>query len=212
MKWEEFLNIAGELPFIETEILLAGMSDAKAVKVQISRWQQVGKIIQLKRGVYLLAAPYRKVKIFEPSLASVLKKPSYLSLEKALEYYDLIPEAVPVYTSVTTKRPRRFTSAAGIFDYRHIKTALFWGYSSVTVNQQTGFIASPEKALLDFFYLKGVKVSVEYLSELRLQNVSKIDLQRLFDYGRRFKKPGILSVCAVIEKYIEARKEEEKTL
>ena len=212
MKWEEFIKITSNLPVIESEILLAGVSDTRPFKVQISRWQKSGKLIQLRRGVYLLSKPYRKVNLYEPYLASILKQPSYLSLEKALEYYNLIPEAVPVYTSVTSKRPGRFTSRAGTFDYRHIKNSLFWGYNSLTVNRQTGFIAFPEKALLDFFYLRGVKVSAEYLKEMRLQNVTKFDLDRLFTYGRRFKKPGILSVCERIREYIKACKDEEKAL
>lgn len=212
MKWEEFVKIVGNLPVIETELLLAGVSNTGPVKVQISRWQKAGKLAQLKRGIYLLSEPYRKIDIYEPYLASLLKKPSYLSLEKALEYHNLIPEAVMVYTSVTTKRPGKFTSEAGTFDYRHIKNSLFWGYRSVTVNKQTAFVASAEKALLDFFYLKGVGITTEYLKELRLQNTGRIDLSKLFAYGQRFKKPGILSVCETIKKYIEAHKDEEKTL
>ena len=73
-------------------------------------------------------------------------------------------------------------------------------------------MADPEKALLDFFYLKGVKISDEELKELRLQGTGRIDLNRLFDYGRRFKKPGILSVCELIEEYIKVCKDEEKVL
>ena len=212
MKWEEFIKIAANLPIIETEILLAGVSDTGPVKVQISRWQRTGKLKQIKRGVYLLAEPYRKVNIYEPYLASVLKRPSYLSLEKALEYHNLIPEAVPVYTSVTTSRPGRFTSEVGTFDYRHIKNSLFWGYTSVSVNRQTAFVASPEKALLDFFYLRGVRISLEYLKELRLQNISKIDLNKLLEYGRKFEKPGILSVCELIKEYIQTHQDEERPL
>ncbi len=212
MRWEEFVNITGNLPIIEPEILLAGTLKIEPVKVQISRWVKVGKLIQLKRGVYALAEPFRKISIYEPYAASVLKKPSYLSLEKALEYYNMIPEAVSVYTSVTTKRPGKFTCRMGVFDYRHIKTSLFWGYKSITVNNQTGFVATPEKALLDFFYLKRLRITFEYLKELRLQNLNMINLGILFEYGQRFKKPGILSVCKMIKEYVEIKKDEEEIL
>ena len=212
MKWEEFVKIVGDLPIIESEILLAGVSKIEPFKVQISRWQKAGNLIQLKRGVYLLSEPFRKVTVYEPYVASVLKKPSYISVEKALEYHNLIPESVSVYSSVTTKRSGKFSSRVGTFDYRHIKETLFWGYNSVTVNKQTGFVASPEKALLDFFYLNGVKISSQYLKELRLQNLAVIDLDKLFEYGRRFEKPGILSVCKVIKEYVNIYQGEEKTL
>ncbi|MCD5390847.1 hypothetical protein LR007_03170 [candidate division NPL-UPA2 bacterium] len=212
MRWEEFIRLVGNLPVIDAEILLAGVSDSRPVKVQISRWHKTGKLIQVKKGIYLLGASYRKVDVYGPHLASVLKKPSYLSLEKALEYHGLIPEAVPVWTSVTTKRPGKFVSEAGIFDYRHLKNSLFWGYGSVTVNKQTAFIASPEKALLDLSYLKAPKVSFEYLEELRLQNFERINLDKLLQHGKRFDKPNILRTAEMIKEFINIRKKEEKTL
>lgn len=212
MKWHEFINITVNMPVIDTEILLAGISNPGPVKVQVSRWEKAGKLIQVKRGIYLLSKAYRKVDVYEPYIASVLKKPSYISLEKAFEYYGLIPEAVNVYTSVTTKRQGRFVSEAGTFEYRHIKPSLFWGYSSITVNKQPAFFASPEKALLDFFYIKGLNVSQGYIEELRLQNVEKINIDRLFEYAGRFKKPGIMKVAESLKKYIISYKEEEKIL
>ena len=212
MKWGEFITIVSGLPVIESESLLAGVSDPAPFKVQISRWQKVGKLIQLKRGVYVLPKAYRKMEIYEPFIAALLKKPSYISLEKALEHHSLIPEAVPIYTSVTTKRPGKIACEIGIFDYRHIKSSLFWGYTSVTVNKQTAFIATPEKALLDFFYLKGMRISAGLLKEMRLQNVENVNLDRLFESAKKFKSPGILRVAGIIKKYITTYKEEETIL
>ncbi|MBU2541279.1 MAG: hypothetical protein KJ593_05195 [Candidatus Omnitrophica bacterium] len=212
MDWEEFLKITSKLPVINPEALLAGVSNPALVEVQISRWKKAGKIIQLKKGMYLLAEPYRKIEVYEPYLAAVLKTPSYISLEKAFEYHNLIPEATTVFTSVTTKREARFVSKAGIFDYRHIKESLFWGYSSVTVNKQTAFIASCEKALLDFFYVKRLKVSLDYLKGLRLQNLEKVNVKKLLEYAQRFKKPKMLKVAKAIKEYRVASKKGEKVL
>ncbi len=212
MRFEDFVKLVRDLAVIETENLLAGVSEPESIEVQISRWQKAGKLIQLKRGIYVLSEPYRKIEIFEPYIASILKTPSYLSLEKALEYHNLIPEAVAVYTAVTTKRPGKFICKLGTFDYRHIQSSLFWGYESVTINKQTAFIASPEKTLLDLLYLKKVKVSLDYLKELRLQNVEKINTDKLFKYARRFKKPKILHGVKLIEEYINSYKKEEEIL
>lgn len=212
MDWESFLNITRKLPVIDTENLFVGVSNPASIEVQISRWKKTGKIIQLKRGIYLLAEPYRKIEVYEPYIAAILKRPSYLSLEKALEYHNLIPEAVTVYTSVTTKRPGRFVSKAGVFDYRHVKESLFWGYTSLTFNKQTAFIASPEKALLDFFYLKRVRISLNYLHEFRLQNVEKINIEKMFECARRFKKPKMLRVAEAIKEYITLSTKGEKVV
>ena len=212
MNWAEFLKTIGKLPVINTENLLAGVFDPAGIEVQISRWNKAGKIIQLKRGIYLLAEPYRKIEVYDPYIAAILKKPSYISMEKALEYHNLIPEAVTVYTSITTKRKGRFVSEAGIFDYRHIKNSLFWGYTSVTVNKQTAFIASCEKAILDYFYVKKLNISLDYLYELRLQNVKKINIEKLFEYARRFEKPKMLYAARIIKEYNALSGLGEKTL
>jgi predicted transcriptional regulator of viral defense system len=206
MKLEDFLKFTRGLPVIEVGLLLAGIPNPDSLKVQISRWEKAGKLIQLRRGVYLLADAYRQVEVYEPYIASILKKPSYLSLEKALEYHGLIPEAVKVYTSVTTKRAAKFSSPAGIFSYRHIKKSLFWGYKSVTLRRQTAFIATPEKALY------GVKISNKYLEGLRLQNLEQINLDTVLEYAKKFKKPGMLRVAKVIKKYIQSYKEGGKAL
>lgn len=211
MKWDEFIKITGDLPFIGAEDLLVGGLFSNNVHVQISRWQKIGKLIKLKKGIYVLSEPYRRVAIYEPYLASILQMPSYISLEKALEYHGLIPDTVPVYTSITTKRTGKFVSNIGSFDYRHIKVPLFFGYNSVVLNKQMGFIASPEKALLDLFYLRNVVASAEYLEELRLQHLDKISLDKLFKYAARFEKPKILYAAKKIKEYIISC-QEEKTL
>ena len=212
MKWESFVNKYGTLPVIDTKLLLAGVKDFEPFKVQISRWQKAGKLLRLKRGFYALSETYRKAPLFEPYVSFLLKRPSYLSLEKALEYHGLIPEGVPVYTAVTSKRAAKFSSEAGVFTYRHIKRPLFWGYESVTVNSQTGFIAAPEKALLDLVYFHGMKISLKYLEGLRLQHVDKLNPGILLKSAGRFKSPGMLRAAAVINKYIEQHKKSEKQL
>jgi len=204
MKWEDFVDLTAHLPAIETELLLAGKPQGSALKVQVSRWVKAGRLIQLKRGIYVLAQRYRKTDIYEPYIASLLIRPSYISLEKALEFHGLIPEAVPVYTSVTTKRQGKFRNKLGVFVYRHVKRSLFWGYESVTVNNQVAFIASAEKALLDLFYLNGLKIPDGYIEELRLMNTEKIDLARLKEYAKRFGKPGMLVVAAALEGHIKS--------
>jgi len=211
MKYGEFIELVRGLPIIEVELILAGVPDPDPVKVQISRWVTAHKLVQLRRGVYVLPKAFRKIDVYEPYLAAILKKPSYISIEKALEYHDMIPEAVKIYTSVTTKRGRRFTTKLGIFNYQHIKNSLFWGYEAVTVNKQTAFFATPEKALLDLLYLKKIKATTDYLDGLRLQNFEKLNLKRLLEYGRRFKKPGMRRAARLIRKYAKYHKEKRRT-
>ena len=212
MEFNSFISKVQGFPVVDTRIFSAGGGHSLSLKVQISRWVKAKKLIQLKRGLYLLAEPYRKISPAEFYIASVLKKPSYISLEKALEYHGLIPEAVSVYTCVTTKRPESFKTPAGRYDYSHVKPSLFWGYISLNMSGQIVFMATPEKALLDFFYLKHVKVSLDYLKEMRLQNVRNIKLNKLLEYARRFKKKNLIETARLVGEYIKEEKKGVKKL
>ena len=212
MNFESLLKTFHNSPIIETENLFTGLENIEGIKVQISRWVKAGKLIQLKRGYYLFSNRYRTVEPFEPYLAAILARPSYISCEKALEFHDIIPEGVPVYTSVTTVRQAKFSTEVGIFEYKHIKPSLFWGYSSISQDKQTGFMASPEKALLDFFYFRRSHVDMAYIEEMRLQNLEAIDTQKLQRYALRFCKPGIISLSKLLVLYIESESKATKLL
>lgn len=212
MKYEEFIKKVKNLPVIESEVLLAGEPNPLALKVQLSRWVRSGRLIQLRRGVYILPEHYRIKQDCALYAANVLKKPSYISVEKALEFYGLIPEAVQIYTSVTSKRAGYFKNEIGDFDYRHIRAELFWGYRPVRLNGQDIFMASPEKALLDFFYLNSVDVSHAFLDEMRIQNTEMISLDQLTEDARRFGKPVMVKRAETLMNYIRERKDEEKML
>lgn len=199
MLFAELLKTFGNLPAIETELLMAGVPDPNATQVQVSRWRKQGKLIKLRRGVYVLASIYRKVEPSEFYLASLLNRPSYISLEKALEFHGLIPEGVPVYTSVTAKRPERLTTPLGVYDYRHVRPDLFWGYAPITSNGQTFQMALPEKALLDYFYLRGMDATPERLEGLRLQNAEKIKFRTLAAFAARFDAPGMRKAAQAIK-------------
>lgn len=117
---------------------------------------------------------------------------SYVSLQSALAYYNLIPEFTPVTTSVTTSRPASWDTPLGSFTFRHVKLALFYGYERVQVApQQFAFVASPEKALLDLVHLTPSADHASYLQELRLQNLEQLDLERLCHFAGQSRHPKL---------------------
>ncbi len=212
MKFNEFVERVKDSPVIETESFLIGEEDPGKLAVQISRWHRVGRLLQLKRGIYVLQERYRKISPPEYYLAGLLNRPSYVSLEKALEYHGLIPEAVPVCSCVTTKRPGRMKTPLGIFDYRHVRTSLFWGYRSLKIEGLVAFVATPEKALLDLFYLRPVRVTEDYLNGMRLQNLEPVSVKRLLEFARRFGKPKITAAAEALRAHITKYRREMKTL
>ena len=111
---------------------------------------------------------------------------SYVSCQSALAWYGLIPEYTPVTMSVTTRRPGAWDTPLGRFIFRHVKGDLFWGYTRVDVAAgQQAFVAQPEKALLDLIHLTPGADKPAYLDELRLQNLERLDRQRLIEFVHR---------------------------
>jgi hypothetical protein len=177
MDFAELVEIVGDEPVFETGLLLAGRVKPADVRRQLSRWTKAGRLYQLRRGLYALAPPFQKSKPHPFLVANRMLPGTYVSLQSALAFYGLIPEHVPVVTSVTTARPGRWQTPLGSYDFRHIKTDLFRGYRLTEVgSRQRAFIATPEKALLDLVYLEPGADSPDYLAELRLQQLSRLEL------------------------------------
>ncbi len=213
MTWNEFLSLVSENPVIETEALKAGRKkDVAGLEVQLSRWVKTGRLLKLKRGVYLLAEPHRRREPQEFALSQALRSPSYVSLEKALEWHGLIPEGVPVVTSITTKSTATYQTPVGTFLFRHVLRSLFWGYEAIDQKPSSGFMAHPEKALLDLFHVNRLRVTRAYLEELRFQNTSRLDPKRLLAYARRFGNPALLEAAKMTFEVVKAGRRGEKDL
>lgn len=114
-----------------------------------------GEIIPLKRSHYVTRTffeHHRTDQSYLFFLTNALLKPSYVSLEAALQYYGFFAEAVNyTITSVTPKLPRQFRNRTGVYVYRSISEALFTDFK--TVKEDFEFtIALPHKAVFDYLY------------------------------------------------------------
>lgn len=202
MKWEELLSqVAGEPVFRTGFLAGSGGESLPALRLQLSRWVRAGKLIQLTKGLYMLAGPYRKLTPHPFVLANAMKNASYVSLQSALAYFGMIPEHVPAVTSVTTQRPARVETPLGRFLFRHVKKDWFRGYTHMDFGfGQKAFIATPEKALLDLVYLTPGADNYEFLAELRLQSLSGLDQDALVRLARTGRSPKLLRVVKLLEK------------
>ena len=64
-------------------------------------------------------------------IANKIYQPSYVSLETALHYYGIIPEAVFTISSITTLKTQKFKNKQGFYTYTNIKSNCFFGYELV---------------------------------------------------------------------------------
>lgn len=169
----------------------------------LSRWTRKGYLVRLKRDLYLMPE-YREIPGLQWLAANRLYRPSYISLFSALAYYGLIPEAVPYVHSISAMKSIRFRTEIGSFFYRKLKPQLFFGYDRLHMkNGHSMLIASPEKALLDIFYLEPVFDDADEIAGLRLDKdliLELIDLDKLMHLAPSFESKAL---SRRVENFIE---------
>lgn len=188
MKFESLLARVPPTGLFRTGDILAGEKNPLDVRRQLDRWVKSGKVVQLRRGVYQLSLPYRTSPAHPFLTANLLRRASYISLHSALSHYGMIPENVPVVTSVTGGRPEELETPVGRFLFRHVKSSAFFGFLEKEIAPgQAVRMATPEKALADLIYLTPGSDQVDYLEELRLERPEAFDAEALLDTAERMR-------------------------
>ena len=167
-------------------------------------WQKKGYLKKIANSFYIFAN--KNLNETEVCfIANKLVDPSYLSLEYALSYYNLIPETVYLMTSVTTRKTKTIKTPISDFQYQPLKENLFFAYKIVELDGISFKIAEPEKALLDFLYLRSDIKNANDLEELRInEDIFKetIDQEKIKKYLAVFKSPSLLSKIKKINKIL----------
>ncbi|MCG2712282.1 MAG: hypothetical protein L6416_08185 [Candidatus Omnitrophica bacterium] len=161
---------------------------------RLNEWQEKGYIKKVIKGYYISSDLALDEKIlFE--IANRIYGPSYVSFEMALGYYELIPESVYGITSASTRKTSHFITPVGEFLYRTIHPKLYFGFEFLNNNGKLFKLASPEKAFLDFLYIKtelrdaadfkGLRINREIFHKLMDRNKMNVYLNA---YGQKSLK------------------------
>jgi hypothetical protein len=130
--------------------LMSALSEYADPRGKVKSLLRNGSIVRVKKGLYVFGEALRKRPFSRELLANLIYGPSFISLDYALAYHNLIPERVETLTSVTTKRPRRFETPVGLFIYRQAPRRYYHlGMDRVEHGDIAFLIAAPEKALAD---------------------------------------------------------------
>ncbi len=115
-----------------------------------------GEILNIRRGLYCLAPRYQKRPVNPFALAERIYGPSYISMETALRHHDWIPEAVHVCTCASYGNAKEFNTPLGVFSYSRVPQRIFYAgvERRVEPDGNVFFMASPAKALADYFYVR----------------------------------------------------------
>lgn len=171
--------------------------DPKFDRRRLVEWQQQNHIRKVRNGYYTFSdVDINEAVLFY--LSNYIYKPSYISLESALSYHGLIPEAVYQVTAISSRKTILFNSDLGNFSYRNIKGSLFFGYDLVQTGDHIIKLASPEKCILDILYLNKIDElsAIEGLRINKHQARDLIEISRLMNYLQLFRS-------AIMEKRVQ---------
>ena len=212
MKFNNFVKNYRESIVIDSSTFAWLAENPRDIRRQVRGWVKKGYLFPLKKGIYILSDDYRKINPSKLFIANFLVAPSYISLEYALGFYDLIPEKVTVYTSVTTKKTAAYKNCLGRFEYRSVHRDVFFGFTKTSESGQEFFISRPEKAVLDFFYFrKELKGKKDEFESLRFQNLDILDTETLREFSKKFTKK-VNNVTRAFLDFVQSEKEEYKAL
>lgn len=174
---------------VDLSLLLKGSADSRYGKLK--RLLAANKLIRIRRGLYCRTDVVdHSIKMHPFELAHHIYASSYISLESALAYHKLIPEAVYTITGVCTKRSKDFNTPLGLFSYSRLPLENFYiEVERITENASHFFMAKPWKAICDYVFcykknwtsldplLKSMRINVE-----DLPGISNKELEILDEY------------------------------
>ncbi len=194
-----------EFDYLALQEVLKGY---KYPKDKITKLLRNDYIIKLKRGFYIKKSK-ADLHISKEIIANLLYGPSYISLEYALSFYNMIPERVNAITSVTTKKRKEFRTEVGTFLYYAINKnyyplGVLWKKQS---DLRGYFIASPEKALIDKLYFdKAIHsqkdMSIYLFENLRIEKplLKELNIILIESILSNYKKKSLLNLVKVLKK------------
>ena len=189
----EQLKAFGPVPVTGAD-LSALLSDYDSPKDKLAYMVRQGQLLRLKRDLYCVTNRITGERFSMPLIANHLYGPSYVSLESALSYYQLIPERVVCTKSVVSKRAKSMETSLGLFTYQTVPSDYYpVGIRQEIDNNRTAFfIASPEKALCDLLLMRSrLRLTSASAMQTFLLDEMRMDLSEL-------KNPDLSIVDACI--------------
>lgn len=150
-----------------------GLSNEHASQV-LRRLALEKHIVHLSRGVWIIDLQVNPLVLPEYLVAPF---PCYVSLQTALYHHGMIDQIPRVITVVSLARTRRIQTPLATISVHHIAPGFFFGYEFDSKTQVK--MATPEKALLDIFYLKPAK-------SLWFKNLPEVEIPKSFNTKKAF--------------------------
>ena len=152
-----------------------------SARVAASRYAKQGILLRMKKNMYVLKEAWNAASREDKfQLANMGQVPSYISLMTALDYYEITTQMQrDFFESVAVKRSKEIIMDSSVFRYVKLAANLYNEFKK----EKFFFIATPEKALLDAFYLMSYG---RYHLDLSSLDAAKLDLREIERLSRKF--------------------------
>lgn len=188
------------------QLLEDQVSDPRYANILLHRWAKAGRLIQLKKGYYMMRRFFdlhRGDADFSLAVSAMLLPRSYVSLEYILQRRGILTDVTYPVTAVTLKNTRTIENDLGTFTYRHIKPTLYTGYS---ISEYYGVLfacASIAKALFDYLYFRPFNGSLQLkgydlAEELRL-NLDEFSPAEQAEFGGYIENSRISKMNEILD-------------
>jgi len=146
MKFIKKLKKLNKLYYTIADILTISDYSENSLYVILNRLVKQGELVRITSGIYILPERYGEIE----QIANTLYFPSYLSFDTALAKFGVISQLPYTLMFATPLKTKTIQLSDYKAEYRKLKKELFFGY---TINKEGLFIATPEKALFDIYYI-----------------------------------------------------------
>jgi predicted transcriptional regulator of viral defense system len=203
MKLDELTPFKGRTFSIE-ELENYFKEPVRSIRVQLSRLCKSGKLIRLKQNRYTFPDAHPNVYVMAHEMVS----PSYHSLESALSLHGIIPEGTVAYTLITSKKTQKYSNEFGTFSYRHLPPHLFFG---VEKRADSAFMATPEKAILDYLYLNSAKFKPDFAlwQAERLDELETLDWKLMNKWAKKYGMKKLVKLVKSLKDYVSSEHYQE---
>jgi len=203
MNYTEFREELKVFPVFSTQEILKHFPEFDSRR--LVEWQKRGYLKKVRNRFYYFADQEVNEHYLYHS-ANRIYKPSYVSLESALAWYNFIPEESFQIISCTTLKTQKFATPLGTFSYHHLRPALYFGYQIERWNNYPFVIAGPEKVLIDYLYLHSEIQGTKDLLILRWNSdeiKDRISMDTLNKFEKYINSPALSERLEILKRFLQ---------
>lgn len=167
---------------------------------RIQALTRAGWFLRIKRGFYLIIENLTSRSFSDISLLIIsqsLNNDSYISLDAALNYYQMFDQYTKNIVAINYKFSKKYIFEKSNFVFVKVAKKYYFGYTQVRQNGKIINMATKEKALIDYLYLDNSFYSASLVFEKMQEYKNEINFLKLQEYVVKYgisiqRKIGLL--------------------